>query len=567
MTALKCLLIVSMCVAPSTIAQPKPDTLVAMPPAWAFGVIYGGYTNQQESDATVERLINEGYPIDAYWIDSWFWDYQKKGKGSRGYIDFVGDTVAFPNIELLWKKFESQRIKAGVWIWNAIIRDGNERVFEEFERRGFFKQVFLNRDKWHNQSGSATTGDVDFQNPAAAAFWTEKLKPFFDKGLDFLKLDRAADLPYLKTAFEATQTLGKETGGRGFILSHIHDLSNENFKRYPTKWTGDAKIAWTQPDYPDLRIYAMGAYKENVEMLANPKKAHYRVPFLAHDAGGYDFFGSTDTTDSWDELYMRWIQFAAFSPIMTVFSTANNPRKNLPFNFSKEAQENFKTYATLRQRLFPYRYSSALAARLYGEKMIQGDSTMPHQYLFGKFLLVAPVVEKGASSRSVALPKGTWIDYWTDKSYNGNRTITVDAPLSQLPLFVKAGAIIPTRNAARGIELGSNDTLTLDVYPNQTSSFMLLEDDGTSNDYLADGVGKTPIICDQSRKRLTIEPMKGVYKGKPLARTMVIRLHGMRGIRRVMLNGKPMGAVAQDANAVRLTVQLSTSERNTIVWR
>ena len=543
------------------------DSSLVIPPHWAFGVLYGGYTNQSESEATVQRLIDEGYPIDAYWIDSWFWDYQTKGKGPKGYLDFIGDTLAFPNVESMWKKFESLNVKAGIWVWNTILKDGNESAFSDFESRGFFKSVYLNKDRWHNKDGNSLTGDIDFANPDAARLWKEKLKPFFDKGLDFLKLDREADVPYLKANFEATAELGKETIGRGFILSHLMHSDNPDFKKYPTKWTGDAKIAWTQPDFPDFSQYAMGGYKENIEMVANPHRSTYEIPFLAHDAGGYDFFGTTDTLAQWDELYIRWIQFASFSPIMTVFSTAKNPRKNHPYLFSKEAQENFKFYTALRLRLFPYRYTLALNARLNSTQMISSSPENPHQFLLGRDLFIAPVLEQGATTMLVHLPTGKWIDFYSEEIYDGNQTIRVQTPLLRLPIFIRKGAILPTRSNARSIELGSNDTLTLDIYPDGFSSFTLLEDDGRSNDYLSDGIGRTTLSYSEQEKSLTIEAMQGKFEGFPKERFLNVKIHFVKSATSVAHNERSISTFNLQDDVLNIPIVISTSERNEIRWK
>ena len=245
-------------------------------------------------------------------------------------------------------------------------------------------------------------GDVDFTNPEAVKYWKSLLKPFFDKGVDFLKLDRNSDIPYLKASFELTQEAGLETKGRGYIMSHLHSAGIPASKLYPAKWTGDAKIAWDQPDYPNTINYAMGALKENIAMVSDPLLTTYDVPFLANDTGGYNYFGSKDQSD---ELYMRWVQFSMFNPITNVFSTHKNPFANMPINFSKEAQDNFKYYAYLKSELFPYIYSYAHQTRDTGVKMIRGFVDHTYQYLFGNEILVAPVYRQGATSRAVYLPR------------------------------------------------------------------------------------------------------------------------------------------------------------------
>lgn len=502
--------------APTGYATLNDTVEVILPPAWAFGVIYGGYTDQEETVNRIDSILAADLPIDGYWIDSWFWNYTGKGSGPKGYIDFRGDPVAYPDMAGLMQYMQNRQIKSGLWIWNAIQKTGNEEVFRTFEDRGYFDGVaYENESGWHNDAAGTPIGDIDFENEAAVDHWKNRLKPFFDQGLDFLKLDRSSATPFMKAAFEATQELGLETRGRGLILSHLHSAYDPEMKRYPAKWTGDAKIAWSQPDYPDLGNYSMGAFRENVLMVANPRKSTYEVPFLTHDAGGYNFFGARSLSDS---LYMRWIQFSMFNPLTTVFTSHENPTANLPFRFSGPALDNFRYYSHLKLRLFPYIYSYAHITRETGRKMIQGDVRYQDQYRFGRELLVAPVTTPNAEQRQVFLPPGKWIDFYDHQAYEGDQVIDYPAPIDRLPLFVKAGSILPLRPYARSVELGSNDTLSLRAYPGEEEegAFTLREDDGISNDYLSGRVASTTFRFEQRpgrRLMLYIEPVEGDYEG------------------------------------------------------
>ena len=519
----------------------RDTTEIVLPPAWAFGLLYGGYTNQQESQERVEKLLAEGYPVDGYWVDSWFWDYERKGEGPGGYVNFVGDTVAFPNPKALWDYFEAEQVKAGIWVWNTILKSGNETVFAEFDEGNHFAEIYQNTDGWHNEGSNSLTGDIAFDRPETAAYWQSRMKPFFDAGLDFLKLDRSSAIPFTRTAFQATQTLGKETGGRGFVLAHVHTTYDPRFKQYPTKWTGDAKIAWDQPGYPNLYNYSMGAYRENVLMAADPDRTTYEIPFLTHDLGGYNFFGSTQQSDS---LYMRWTQFAMFNPVTTIFSTADNPTGNLPFHFSKQAQENFKHYADLKLRLFPYTYTFAHRNRLGAPKIIRGDHRNPTQFLFGDALLVAPVVERGAEQRTIVLPAGKWIDFSNDNPVgSAGDTVRYEAPIDKLPIFVKSGAIIPMRDSAPNIVRGSNDRLTLHIYPADSSStFILLEDDGTSMEYTRGAIARTEyrIEPESDQLQFTIEAVDGTFEGMTPNRTYRLEIHNQPSPGSVAVNGRPL---------------------------
>jgi hypothetical protein len=537
------------------------DPMVVLPPAWAFGVLYGGYTDQAESLATVKRLRDAGFPVDAYWIDSWFWDFAGKGQGPGGYLSFVEDKSAFPDVREMWDEFQRLGVKGGIWMWDCILREGNEAVFDEFHRRKAFSNLGVETGSWHNRTRMTICGNIDFSKPEAVELWREKLAPFFERGLDFLKLDRSSALPFTRAAFEATQTLGRETGGRGFVLAHLHSTHDPRHKLYPTKWSGDAKITWMQPDYPDNSVYAMGGFRENIGMVADPKRSTYAVPFLTHDAGGYDFFGSQDFGD---ELYVRWLQFSCLNPLMTIFSTHKNASRNHPTSFPPAVQAVAKKYLQLRMRLFPYLYTGALNTRLQGRKLVQGDGLHDDQYLLGDDLLAAPVCVPGATTREVHLPAGNWIEWDTDQLVAGGRPVQAAAPLDRLPLFVREGAIIPLRDYAPSIEAGTSDKLTLEIFPgSQYSVFVLREDDGRSNEYLAGRIAATELrtVRNADGARLEIQPVKGEFAGMTPRREWVARFHRQAPPQAVTVDGQP-AAFNYDAGARMVSVHFQADKLN-----
>jgi alpha-glucosidase (family GH31 glycosyl hydrolase) len=376
---------------------------------------------------------------------------------------------------------------------------------------------------------------VDFNNPRAARFWMDKLRPLFSMGLDFLKVDSLPQFSYVKAAFEAAQEFGNHTRGRGFVLAHTSSDGDPAMKRFPTVWTGDSRVAWDQPDYSDSHSWAHGGLRQQVEMVANPGHPNYQWPFLSNDTGGF-----AHGTPS-DELYMRWCQFSCFNPVTQVFGAPNARGSNFPFDYGHEARDNLRFFARLKLQLFPYIYSYAALTRLTGRKMIRGNGMHLDQYQFGDELIVAPVVEAGARERSVFLPRGTWIDFWTGEAHESplGTTIIAKAPLDRIPLFVRSGAIIPMREEANSILAGSNDPLILAIYPDDKSLFYLIEDDGTSNDYLQDGFARTTIQCSLTasgsgnrRLRLSVRSM-GVFRGFRPIRTIYARVHGIRSVREV----------------------------------
>jgi alpha-glucosidase (family GH31 glycosyl hydrolase) len=529
------------------------DTNLILPPAWAFGVLYGGYTNQQETIERVDAIRAHQYPIDAYWIDSWFWSHAEKGLGPEKYIDFVADTVGYPNRSNMWEYLRKNNIKGGFWTWDCILETGNEKAFSDFNSRGYFSDTYIETGAWHNNSRTTAMfetgneskkgtrcGNIDFSNPQAVNYFKEQMKHFFDEGADFIKLDRTSKINVCKAMFEMSQEFGKETSGRGFMLSHSFETENEEYKRYPTKWTDDTRSDWNigNPLVQFNTWVPPVALKENIAMFTDPAKASSRIPFLTNDLGGFDM-GKTSKPE--EELYIRWLQFSMFNPITEVFSQPENPTANLAWLYSARADSVFRFYAQLRMQLFPYIYSYAHRSRIEGKPMIGKIPGQLYEYMFGDEMLVAPVYEKGAVSRKVYLPAGNWINYWTGELLKGNAEHTIAAPIEQIPLFIRAGSIIPMRKYAPSIEKGNNDMLHLHFYPGADAVFKMVEDDGISNDYLK-GIYASTLI--EQKKQLSNTLIKisrpaGAFKGIN-NRKWMLSIHSNKAPKKVLLNKTPV---------------------------
>jgi alpha-glucosidase (family GH31 glycosyl hydrolase) len=202
-----------------------------------------------------------------------------------------------------------------------------------------------------------------------------------------------------------------------------------------------------------------------------------------------------------------------------------------PWQFSKQAQQIFKTYTQLRYRLLPFSYSNAQIQ--YHEKPVQyqvhwiGTS----QIVAGNGdsqILVQPITTSGATTASVPLPPGAkWIDYWTGTIYEGGKSATVPAPLDQEPVFVRAGSIIPMGPVMQWVNQVPTDPLTLDIYPAGTTSYTLYEDDGVSTDYARGAFSTTKLASANSGKGevVTIGASTGDYNEKPAARTYVLKIN------------------------------------------
>jgi alpha-glucosidase (family GH31 glycosyl hydrolase) len=446
---------------------------------------------------------------------------------------------------------EQRKIKGGFWIWDCIFETGNESAFMDFDERGFFRNKYIENNPWHNYSTTTAMfqtegkrkgtlcGNIDFKNLRAITYFKQKMKPFFDEGADFLKLDRTSAIEVCKTMFEISQEFGRETRGRGFMLSHTGGQESEEYKRYPAKWTDDTRSDWNieQPTKDFNPWVPAVALKENIAMFTDSEKRSSKIPFLANDLGGFDM-GKTDKPD--EELYIRWLQFSMFSPVVEVFAQPENQTSNMAYLISERADKLFRKYSHLRMELFPYIYSYAHKVRLEGKQMMQALPRNPFDYMFGNELFVAPVYEQGATKRLVELPAGKWLNYWTNEKLEGGRKIEVNAPLDQIPFFVREGSIIPMRKYASSIEKGTNDTLIVHIYPGANSEFTLIEDDGLSNDYLVGKIACTRMKLQTVKNNciFSIEPIEGHYEKMNNLRVVKLITHTDIGkIQKITHNG------------------------------
>lgn len=217
------------------------------------------------------------------------------------------------------------------------------------------------------------------------------------------------------------------------------------------------------------------------------------LPFWNTDIGGFN--GPPPSP----ELYIRWMQFGAFTPMMRPHG-AFQARE--PWAFGPSAEEVVTGYIRLRYRLIPYSYTAAWEAHQFGLPLMRpltlefpGDEVAAgaaDQYMWGRDLLVAPVLEAGAVSRRVYLPEGTWYDFWTNRTVRGGRWITAAAPLERMPLYVRAGAIIPMLPSDTVRSSEGWEELALAVYPGpEASAFELYEDDGASTAFQQGDYAKT----------------------------------------------------------------------------
>lgn len=255
------------------------------------------------------------------------------------------------------------------------------------------------------------------------------------------------------------------------------------------------------------------------------------LPYWTTDIGGFFRTGKSQYTDEkYQELLTRWYQWGAFNPIFRIHGYQSETE---PWKFGQQVEDNMRKMLNLRYRLIPYIYSEAWQITHNRSTMMRplimdfyGDSIalkQPFEYMFGKALLVAPVTEPNVKEWNVYLPEpATWYDFWTGKRFNGGQTIKTAAPLDKIPLFVKAGSIIPMGKFIQYTGQKPLDTLEIRVYKGADGRFDLYEDEGDSYDYENGNYTVIPFKWDEKRQTLTIGQKQGYYSGNLTKRIFTV---------------------------------------------
>ena len=344
-------------------------------------------------------------------------------------------------------------------------------------------------------------------------------------------------------------------GTRPMLYSRWGGLGNH---RYPIGFSGDAFATWEA-----LRFQA----------YFTPTAANVGYGWWSHDIGGH--FGATDP-----ELYARWVQFGAVSPCLRLHSTKDPLAERRPWAFPEPVYEAAKAAFHLRYQLLPYLYSAARAASQVGLSLAlpmyyqypeTEDAYLAREQYFGGSQLFVRRVDQpadpatGLAAVDVWIPEGDWIEYTTLQTYSGPRWIRLEADLDRIPMFVKAGAILPlappTISRTRDFD-GSR--LIVTVYPGADGQFELYEDDGGSEAYQQGAYATTNLgstLLDDNTLAIHIDGSQGQFAGLPPSRSLELRLRGLRPPQSITVDEAASDAWQYDEAARELVVTLGESDR------
>jgi alpha-glucosidase len=499
-------------------------------PRFAFGLHMGTYsggtwgheelTSDKYVIALARKMREMGIPVDILFLDStWRLFGKNGGKGATTFEwreTFKDPKGMFDSLYAMSYKMVGLHIRP------------------RFDNAKNLNLLDLARAKGFTYPEDGKPGEfVNFFDKNATDWWWDNgVMKVASMGGKFLKTDEGS-------AFGSLANESEKVGPTGKVVSQLHNVFPIAYAKAPflkfQEYNGVRGLNQTREGYSGIQRYPFifaGDWPSEWQYFAPVIKAGINiglsgVGYWAHCMGGFEHPADP-------ELYMRWVQFGMFSPVAMVFGM-DHPGYKEPWSYGADALANFKKYDDLRYRLIPYIYSNAYIQYQTGIPLMralvldnQTDANTydaGDEYMFGDNFLVAPVTVKGAQTRTLYLPEGTWFNYWTGQQYSGKQYVHILTPMDELPLFVKAGSIIPMQSARRYMDEKPVDEITLDIFPHKLSQFKMYEDDGTSLKYQQSEVATTMITSVADANGLDLNISTPIGKFIPTSHTYLAKIH------------------------------------------
>jgi alpha-D-xyloside xylohydrolase len=546
---------------------------VPMLPKWAFGYVQSKerYVSQGELIEIVREYRASGLPLDCIVQDWQSWTGELWGQKSL-------DPERYPNPQQLMNDLHALHAKLMISIWPTMHPGGAN--WSELHNQGFLL-------------GNQATFDA-FNPAARACYWKQANEGLVSHGVDAWWCDCTEPFeadwhgaikpapeermrinteeakhyldPEVINAYSLLHSKGIYDGQRAVTRSkRVVNLTRSAYagqQRYATiTWSGDIAANWEtlhQQIPAGLNFCTTGLPYWTLDIGAFFVKKKPELWFWCGDYNqGVDDLG-------YRELYVRWFQFGAFLPMFRAHGT-DTPREIWRFGNSGElVYDTLVKYLRLRYRLMPYIYSLAGQVTHQDYTMLRilpfdfrhdpNTYDIDDEYMFGFAFLVCPVtkpmyfaanstlLEGVEKTRSVYLPSGSdWYDFWTGERYAGGQTISADAPLETMPLYVRSGSIVPIGPEIQFADDQPGAPIELWVYPGKDGAFTLYEDEGDNYNYEQGSFATIHIAWNDSTRQLTLDARQGSYPG----------MQALKVFRVVIASEKPFDPLAAEATQAR----------------
>jgi alpha-glucosidase (family GH31 glycosyl hydrolase) len=516
---------------------------IPLPPRFAFGAWWSRYWDysDQEFNELVRGFRENDTPLDVLVIDM-DWHISDQQLKAEGQVDQSGE-------ELGWTGYT----------WNKTLFPDPEKFLARIHAEGLKATLNLHPasgvQPWEQAYPAMATAmgidpatrkyvPFDITDKRFATNYMNILHHSLEKqGIDFWWLDWQQQLPTKMAGVTPTWWLNyvhftdqQREGKRPLLFHRWGGLGNH---RYPIGFSGDTVSVWDSLAF---------------QPWFTATAANVGYAYWSHDIGGH-MPGIVEP-----ELYTRWVQFGAFSPILRTHTTKNPESERRPWAYPEPYSSILRSTFQLRYALQPYIYTEARRTYDTGVAFFRplyydwpredAAYSSKGEYIFGDQMLAAPVVvpadnATGLSTEKVWLPEGEWIEWPTGKHFTGPVTAERSFSIEQIPVYLRAGAIVPMQPPMRYTGEKPVDPLIVNVWPlkpGSTSSYLVYEDSGLSVEYQRGVFARTPIKATQTGDRLLVEigPVEGGYPGMPKTRGFELRLPADWPPAAVTVNGVPV---------------------------
>jgi alpha-glucosidase len=516
---------------------------IPLPPRFAFGVWwsrYWAYTDG-ELDELVRDFRENDTPLDVLVIDmDWhISDEQLRAMGAvdqsgqmLGWTGYTWNKVLFPDPDAFLKKLHEDGLKTTMNLHPASGIQPWEQAYPAMARAMGIDPATKKYIPFDPTDKKWATNYLDLV-----------LHPLEKQGVDFWWLDwqqqSTTDLPGVNPTWWLNYvhfTDQQREGKRPLLFHRWGGLGNH---RYQIGFSGDTISVWDSLAF---------------QPWFTATAANVGYAYWSHDIGGH-MPGAVDA-----ELYTRWVQFGVFSPILRTHTTKNPDSERRIWAHPEPYSAVMRSTYQLREAMQPYLYTEARRTYDTGVAFFrplyydwpEDDAayTSKNEYLFGDQMIVSPVTApadkiSGLTTEQVWLPKGDWIEWPTGKHFAGPTTVGRSFTIDQIPVYVRAGAIVPMQPAMLHTGEKPVDPLIVNVWPlgaGTSSSYSVYEDSGVSVEYQRGVFAHTPINATQTGDTLRVEigPVEGSYPGMLTTRGYEVRLPGDWPPEAVTVNGKPV---------------------------
>jgi len=524
---------------------------------WAYGFwqCKNRYKSQEEILGIARKYRELHIPADDI-VQDWFW-WNRKG-------EFIFNKN-YPDPKAMVDGLHNEHFHLMISVWPFF--EPGSKEYGYMDKKGWLIEKFKFAKPPYHTDGMAV---YDATNPEARKYYWDLIdKGLFKLGLDAWWMDTTEpETEGLEENIQLGHKLAAGSGDRfvnifplmttGAVYQGQRSVSNEkrvfilsrsafagSQRNSVTAWSGDINSDWL-------------SYRRQIPAGLN--FALSGIPYWTTDIGGFVFGSPTDP--AFRELFIRWFQFGTFNPVLRVHGT-RNPDENELWSYGPEAQKTLVSFDRLRYRMLPYIYSLAWKATSSGYTIMRPlvmdfrtdvrAQNVGDQFMFGPALLVNPVTEPSADSRHVYLPEAKWFDFWNGTAQQGGRAIEAAAPIDRLPLFVRAGSILPLGPEMEWSTEKAEDPIELRVYPGADGDFSLYEDENDGYNYEKGVYATIPMHWNDAKRTLTIGERKGQFPGMLQTRTFRLVVVGEHHGAGIMPEDKPDQLVQYAGKEISVT--------------